>query len=54
MFDEMPCPPSITHMLYVNQGGGRGAGGEGGGKDMVTRAFDRPALFIEGTPGQDV
>lgn len=36
MFDEAPCPPSITHILYVD--------------GAQTRTFDRPALYIMGTP----
>jgi hypothetical protein len=42
MFDEGGCPPSITHMLYVAQGGDL--------PPTQTQTFDRPALYLYGTP----
>ena len=41
VFDESPCPPSITHMLYVRRPDGSAT---------QTAAFDRPALYVEGSP----
>jgi hypothetical protein len=41
MFDESPCPPSITHMLYVAQSDA---------PPTQTLAFDRPSLYVFGKP----
>lgn len=42
MFDEAPCPPEITHMLYDDQAGTSPI--------VQTIPFDKPALYIRGNP----